>query len=124
PSRGRRIVGTNMSGLYEGTWSFAETGRITLYATSLRPLTVIETPGRKWGISPADPEAFLTALQTGSPARFEPPTAGTPWGVIALLALPVLLSGVLIYMFVYLTRLSRDLRYELSASELVIYGGR
>src|SRR5690606_24932594 len=49
-SGGRRLFGTALPRLRQGLWSFNETGRITLYASTTDGMVVIETAGGRWGI--------------------------------------------------------------------------
>src|SRR5690606_34345928 len=72
PTRGRRHVGTSITGLKQGLWSFEETGRITLYATTTSSVVVIATTDGKWGSSPADAHGFLSAVEGGEPGTFDP----------------------------------------------------
>lgn len=122
PTRGRRLVGTSMAGLKQGSWSFAETGRISLYATTTQDLVVIETDKGKWGISPADPEAFLAALDTGQPGTFRPVRQSALAGLIVSVVLVVALLGFAIGLALYMRRLTSTIRYELTDDALLIHG--
>jgi len=119
----RRHFGTAITGLYQGAWSFRETGRITLYATDLDRLVVIEAEGRQWGISPADPEGFMQVLMSGGTGTFEPVRRASTPGLLALSLLPVAaiaLSLMVIYPFL---SVAGKVFYELDADALVIHGG-
>lgn len=124
PTRGRRIVGTNLPGLYEGSWTFNETGPLRLYATSLASLVVIDTETGRWGISPKDPEAFVAAYERSEGGSFPPVESKNRWALVALGAVPVLaLFGVLFLLVVPFGRIARGLEYELDNKGLVIHGG-
>lgn len=122
PTRGRRIFGTNVPGLKQGRWSFEETGRITLFATSLTPLLVIETESGKWGISPQEPQAFLEALETGATGEFQPVPGGGAGPLIALLLIVLLTAGIVVGLIVYVFRVGRNIAYELGDDGVLIHG--
>ena len=123
PTRGRRHVGTNMPGLKQGTWSFEETGRITLYATTTDALVVIETADRKWGISPEDPQAFMAAVASGGSGTFAPVRQSATGGVVMLFVVSALLIATTVSISVFLRRLAGTMRYEIGPDALRIYGG-
>lgn len=119
-----RTFGTSTAGLKQGRWTTAETGPILLYATTLRPLLVIETEQAKFGISPADPQALTAALDEGRPGSFAPlrvdgSLAGLWVPIWLTLLLPVLLWVVLGKVF----RFPKALQYELGPDGLVIETG-
>lgn len=120
----RRIAGTNMPGLQEGRWTFNETGSIRLYSTTTQPLTILETPRGKWGISPQDPAAFTRALENGETGNWAPVRNGSPWQVAAyfLLFIPLLVVGPAV-LYYYLYRIPRRMAYLLTDDALVIEGG-
>lgn len=122
PTRGRRIVGTSMPGLKEGSWSFAETGRITLYATTTHPLTVLETPERKWGISPDDPSAFVDAVNSGDARVFDPVAASSSSGIVAILVLSGLSVLLVVGVVIHMRRVAGTIGYELGPDDLLIHG--
>lgn len=122
PSKGRRLFGTNVPGLKEGRWSFEETGRITLFATSVTPLLVIETESGKWGISPQDPQAFLEAMETGMTGEFQPVPGGGSGPFIALLLIVLLTAGIVVVLIFYVFRVSRNIAYELGDDALLVHG--
>lgn len=126
PTKGRRHFGTSMPGLKEGSWSFAETGRITLFATTTRPLTVIETPDLKWGISPDDPSAFLRAMQAEGPGGHFTPVAGqSSQEALAGVLILSLITGIgVTVLVVYTYRIARNIAYELGPDAVLIHGGR
>lgn len=122
---GRRLFGTAYSGLYQGLWSFRETGRITLYATRLERLVVIETPNERWGVSPRDPDAFTRALLSGGTGTFEPERRGEIAGLLALTLVPIVLIALclgILYEFFGIA-ITGKLHYELDANAVVIHGG-
>lgn len=123
PSRARRVAGTSIPGHYQGRWSFTETGPITLYATSLEGIVVLETAARTWGISPDDAGAFLAALESGGTGRFAPVPSDDVAGFAVLAFLPLLLAVGAGAMIAYVLRIRRNLGYELTSRELVIHGG-
>lgn len=121
-TRARRRFGTAFPGFYQGRWSFAETGPISLYATSLDTLVVIETERERYGISPEDPAAFLRALEAGEPAQFSAVSRDAAWGLSALgvgLLIILLLSVVIVGQ----SRVRGRIAYELGPDVLVIHGG-
>lgn len=123
PTQGRRHVGTSIPGHYQGRWSFAETGPVTLYATSLERLVIVEAEERKWGISPRDAEGFLAAVESGEKGSF-PPVPSDDFGGFAVLGLlPLLLALALGFTVAYLLRVIRGIRYELAPDGLLIHGG-
>jgi len=123
PSEARRIVGTSVPGLKEGRWSFAETGPITLFATDVQPLTVVESEAGKWGINPADPAGFKAALESRQSGRFSPQSGDNPWRLIVLAAIPIVGIGVTGTAWLRLTRIAREIGYELGPDTVRIYGG-
>lgn len=122
PTRGRRLVGTSTPGLKEGSWSFAETGRITLYATTTRSLVVIETADRKWGISPEDPQGFIDAVRTGQAAVFDPVQVSSTGSVLFGFFMSALILLVTAGVVLYMRRLATGIGYELGPDELIIHG--
>lgn len=124
-SGGRRLMGTAMPGLYQGRWTFAETGRITLFASTTADILVVTTPDRVWGITPADPAAFADALEAGETGRWEPAPGKSPW----LFTLPFFLVLLLAVgggsaILIYYIRLPGTIRYHLTDDAVVIEGGR
>jgi hypothetical protein len=125
PTSRSRINGTGMPGLYEGRWTSAETGRITLYATRLDPWVVLTTADRQWGLTPSDPTAFLAALQQRQSATFAPaaPDRSGGWA-FTLVMLPGLVVGPLLwYIFYLIARFRKGLTYELGSDGLAIQTG-
>lgn len=126
PTRLTRLVGTTAPGLHQGRWSTRETGQLSLFASEARPLLVIKTRGRTYGITPDDPEAMLAAIEEGTPAVFPP--AGDPSRVVWGLAVPLtvvvlLLIALTVGLYLLTARFRHSLRYELHPSELVIQTG-
>lgn len=122
PTRGRRLFGVNMAGLKQGSWSFAETGRLSLYATTTRQLVVIETDKGKWGISPSDPEAFIHALEAGQPGTFEPIAQSAGGGMALIVIMMLAISAFSFILIGWLRRMARTMAYELTEDALVIHG--
>ena len=122
-TKGRRNFGTGLPNLKEGRFTYAETGRITLFATSTRPLTVIATPDQKWGISPADATAFQRALTAGETGVFRPVASASTWGSVSTMILPVMISLGVIGLLGFLLRMSRRIAYELGSDALIVHGG-
>lgn len=125
PTGAFRRFGTSAPGVKTGSWYFDQTGPITLWATTYRPLVVIETRERKFGVSPADPEAFIQALRDGAGGNFPPVSVeGGRSGLITLsVVLSLLTVGATGFLAVYLLRLVRSMGYELGPDHLVIRGG-
>lgn len=123
PSRARRHVGTSAPGLYQGRWSFAETGRIELYATSLRPLTVIVAEQGKWGISPMDPQGFVDTFESEATGLFPAVPTENTWFLIIFAATSLLLCVVLGVLSFYLFSVMRNLAYELTDEQIIVHGG-
>lgn len=124
-TRGVRVGGTAMPGLYDGRWQFAETGRISLYASSRKPMVVLrEHRGQVWGITPADPEGFLAALEGGRTGEWAPKRDGSPWGTYAVILTLVPLLFLVIPVLLYYMRLPEQIRYTLTEESLVVSGGR
>lgn len=121
-SGGRRLFGTSMPGLRQGVWSFRETGRITLYATTLDRLVVIVTQDGQWGISPEDPEGFVRALETGGAANFEPPRQRGSWGIVALGMVPLFSFALVFVIIVPFARIAGRFYYELANDAVLIHG--
>ena len=125
PSSTRKLAGTGMPGAYSGRWQFAEFGQVRLYATRLEQVVLLPAPDRTLVISPAEPEAFLTALQSGGTGTYQPARGESPWvtasvvGFIDLLVL-VIVTAIL----VYYARLPRTIRYTLTDEGLRVEGGR
>ncbi|HLS90915.1 MAG TPA: PH domain-containing protein [Limnochordia bacterium] len=121
-TRARRLFGAALPGFYQGRWSFAETGPISLYATSLDTLIVIETEKARYGISPENPEAFLQALERGERAQFPAASRNAAWGMSALGV------GFVIFLLLFAILFAQGgvrgrIAYELGPDALVIYGG-
>lgn len=123
PAGARRVVGTSIPGLYQGRWSMAEKGSVSLYATSMERLVLIEATDGKWGISPQDPEAFLAALAGGETGSFAPAARGDVTGFAVLAATPLAVALIVALTLFRLLRMSRGIRYELTSKELLIHGG-
>lgn len=65
-----RLFGIGMPGLHWGTFSWNAVGpRLKLYATRLRPLVVLRAKGRTWGITPQEPDTFLSELRKRLPTN-------------------------------------------------------
>lgn len=122
PSGLRRVVGSNFPGMYQGRWTSATTGTIYLYATSLKPLVVIETADRRYGVSPRETAAFVAAVESGTPGTFEPLPTTAAWGLAALAAIPVLLMIPVLVMVHAHLRIARRVAYELTDDALLIHG--
>lgn len=124
PTKRLRVAGTAMPGLYQGRWSFAETGRIELYASDLSRVVVLETrSGAKWGISPADPDGFVQALTAGQTGDWAPvPAGGFNWILLLpLIEVPVL--GLVLWLVWYFVPDPRLIRYLLTDDALLITAG-
>lgn len=124
PAGARRIVGTSIPGLYQGRWSLEGTGSVSLYATSLERLVVIETPEGNWGISPEDPGAFMAALEAGETGSFAPAPRNDVTRFAVLGALPLVIALVVAVAIFRVLRIGRRIHYELTSKELLIHGGR
>lgn len=124
PTRGRRHFGTNIVGLKQGRWSFEETGAITLYATTVYPLTVITFGDQKWGISPQDPEAFVAAVQSGQAGLFEPVPVDRTGGILLVTISAFLVTGITAVVLGVTSRMFRKIGYELTDDHVVIHGWR
>jgi hypothetical protein len=123
PTQGRRLMGTAMPGLYEGRWSFAETGRITLYCTVQSRVVLIETVGGKWGITPDDPERFVQAFNKGEFGQWAPAAAGSfPW-IILLPLIELPLFALVFWAVRTFMPDPRTIRYTLEQDSLLISGG-
>jgi len=122
-TKGRRHFGTALPSLQEGRWSFAETGVIRLYSTSTRPLTVLETPTGKWGISPSDPEAFLQALQSGATGRWDPVPTNAGTASVIFASIIGVLSLVTVLLLLGVERGAAHMKYILDRDALVIHVG-
>ncbi|MFZ5814797.1 MAG: PH domain-containing protein [Bacillota bacterium] len=123
PTGGIRQYGTGLPGLQHGRWSFRETGTIFLYSTTTRPLTVIETAGRTYGISPSEPDSFQRALAEGRTGRWRPVRAHTPAGILVAVVLPSLVSLGVVFLLFYLRWMGRSLTYFLTEEALLITAG-
>lgn len=121
-TRARRHMGTAMPGLYEGRWSFAETGPLILYSTSRDFVVLIETRDGRWGISPADPEGFVAAYQADIPGHYPPVESGSAWAPAVLGAVSFLTVVLLAGLMIPLWRISRHMEYELGERALLIHG--
>lgn len=120
---GNRLFGTSLPGLQEGTWSFPETGRIELYSTELRLLTVVETASQKYGISPADAAGFLSALKEGETGRWDPvPTQAATAATIMTGFVLVIIAGTLV-LLVAVTVGLKDVLYVLDSDGVLIQMG-
>jgi len=122
---GVRQFGTSMPNLRTGRWRFNETGSITLFATRLDTLVVIDTEERRYGVTPQDPDAFMAALEGRTPATFEPlGGTGRISGTMIILVL-VIVVGAAASMYAVGTagRFPQMLRYELGPDGLTIRTG-
>lgn len=120
-----RRAGTGTGSLKSGSWQTRETGPITLYATRLEPLLVLETESRRYGITPDDLEGFSRALSQRSPATFEPAGGRTRSALSMLfpLALTVVGFGLTSATIWLAGRFPKRLRYELGPDGLTIQTG-
>lgn len=118
----RRIAGTSMPGVYQGRWTSDTTGPITLYATSRRPLVVIETADRRYGISPEEVEDFVAAVNSGAPGRFSPVESNSALALAALSLFPIFVLIVMMFVFSSLRRIAERMAYELTGDALLIHG--
>lgn len=125
-TKGRRHYGTAMPGLYEGRWSFAETGRITLFATVQQDLVVIRMKdGTAYGITPDNPRAFVTDLEAGRTGRQAPAKGPKPWAFAAFMGFMTIIMAGVWWMLVYYIRLPQSIRYTIDDERgLIIHGGR
>lgn len=124
-TQGRRDMGTAMPGLYQGRWRFHETGRINLYASVQQQVVVLQTADGQWGITPAEPAAFVAAYQNGSTGSWAPAPGGSPLSfVLPFGAGFVILISLAAWVLVYYIRLPGTIRYILSDEALLIQGGR
>lgn len=122
---GRRLMGTAVPGLYEGRWSFNETGRITLFASTTDRIVVVKTPDGTWGLTPAEPAAFVSALKGGDTGTWAPVRGKTPWLFMGpFFAFILLAVGAASAMLIYYIRLPGTIRYHLTEEGVVIEGGR
>ena len=69
---GVRKFGTAVPNLRTGRWRFNETGDITLYATRLETLVVVDTADGRYGVTPENPDAFMDAVQVAGARRLLP----------------------------------------------------
>lgn len=122
PTDLRRRFGSSFPGLYQGRWTSETTGTIYLYATARKPLVVLETPDRRYGLSPKEPEAFVAAVQTGAPGSFSPFQSNAPLGLAALAFFPIFMLCVAILFFLMYLRIARRVAYELTDDALLILG--
>lgn len=122
---GVRVFGTATSNLRTGRFRFNETGDITLYATRLDSLVVIDVSDTRFGLTPEDPQALMAAIASRTPATFEP--AGGTGRATASMLLPVAVVlvavGATVYTMGLVGRFPRALRYELGADGLTIRTG-
>jgi len=125
PTKGIRVFGTGTAGLKTGRWRFAETGDITLFATQLDLLLVIDAGGVRYGLTPADPQGLMQAISTRTPGAFQPP--GSAMRAVMGLAIPLVLVVVAVAAVLYtlgsIGRFAKGLRYELSHDGLTIRTG-
>ncbi|HLN61515.1 MAG TPA: PH domain-containing protein [Symbiobacteriaceae bacterium] len=125
PSSTRKLNGTGMPGAYSGRWQFAEFGQVRLYATRLEQVVLLPTPDQTWAVSPAEPEAFLNALQAGGTGQWQPARGESPWLTAAVIGFIDLLVFVIVAaILVYYARLPRTIRYALTDEGLRVEGGR
>lgn len=124
-TRGRRLNGTGMPGLYEGSWSFAETGRVRLYATVQRDFVVVRLKdGKGYVFTPDDPHAFLAAFESGQSGVWSPAAGESPGGFVAMMIGLAALTLLPCWLLLYYIRLPRSIRYVLDENGLIIQGGR
>ncbi|MDF2630478.1 MAG: hypothetical protein K0R39_4309 [Symbiobacteriaceae bacterium] len=124
-TEGRRLMGTAIPGLYEGRWSFKETGRISLFASTTGNLVVIRTADHAWGITPAEQAAFVGSLKAGETGAWSPVRGQSPgFFIVPFLIFITLALGVVIAVLTYYIRLPRSIRYHLTDDAVVIEGGR
>jgi hypothetical protein len=124
PTERRRLAGTALPGAYDGRWSFAETGRITLYARALNRMVVVTAPNGTWGITPTDAEGFVSALEHGATGVWEPVGAPSPWKQVTWLLPFFLLVLPAMGIVVYYIRLPASICYVIGPETLEIRGGR
>lgn len=122
---GVRLFGTATSNLRTGRFRFNETGDITLYATKLDSLVVIDVSDARYGLTPEDPERLMEAIETRSPGTFQP--AGGTGRATASMLIPLALVAVAAVSALYVTgavgRFPKALRYELGPDGVTIRTG-
>ena|GEM_PF-1208186 len=122
-SGGKRLFGTALPGLQEGAWTFPETGRVELYSTEPELLTVVQTPTKKYGISPADSAGFISAVEGGGTGRWDP--APTQAGRVAVV-MSVIVLAIIIGTIVLLAAIAvgaKNILYVLDSDGILIQMG-
>ena len=122
PIRRARIAGTSVPGHHLGHWTFEETGRVMLYATTLQSLVLLETENQKWALSPQDTEGFVAALRGGGTGNFAPVPTKSRLGLFVYALLPPVLLAAVGYPINYMLRVRRCMGYELAPDEMIIHG--
>lgn len=122
PTRRARLAGTTVPGHHLGRWSMAETGPVTLYATTLQSIVLLETENGKWGMTPHDAEGFVATLQEGGTGTFAPVPAHGKAGLLVYALIPLVLFALLGYPVGTLLRIRRSIGYELASDRLIIHG--
>ncbi len=116
----RRVSGTSRGDFCHGDWRFTETGPAWVAGTCVSDTVVLEVGQERWVLTPAEPEAFLAALDHGGgtfAAAANPGALGPLRWLLPVLLLPLLaLTPWLGW------RTSRPLRYALSGGTLSVPG--
>lgn len=119
---GSRLFGTGLPGLQQGRWRFNEIGPAKTYTTlrDPQPVLVLYTTPEPFVISPADPDAFLAAWNSGGTGVFEP-VDGRAWvGASIGVTLIGTLAVVLVSFFISLLRSPKTMVYELDDEALLL----
>lgn len=117
----RRVSGTSRWDFCHGDWRFSETGAAWVAGTCVADTVVLDVGEERWVLTPAEPEAFLAALDHGGGTFAAAANPRAPRGpeLWALLAILIPLLGL----FPWLGwRAARPLRYALDGSTLSIPG--
>ncbi|MEW8979737.1 MAG: PH domain-containing protein [Symbiobacterium sp.] len=124
-SGGVRVFGTATSGLRTGRFRFNETGNITLYATQMDHLVVIDVGEDRYGLTPDDPEALMAAIADRATATFQPAggRARATASMLVVVAVVLVAAGMAIYTLGLAGRFPQALRYELGPDGLTIRTG-
>jgi len=119
---GSRLFGTSLPGLQQGRWRFNETGPVQTYTTlqQKQPVIVLFASPEPFVISPADPEGFLKAWNSGGTGVFKP-VPSNAW-VSASIGVGVigLLTVILVPLFISFAQAPKRMVYELDDQELVL----
>lgn len=117
----RRVSGTSRWDFCQGDWRFTETGPAWVAGTCVADTVVLDVGQERWVLTPAEPEAFLSALYHGGGTFPAAANLTAPRGPELLVLLVVLLPVLALLPWLG-WRAARPLLYTLEGGTLSVPG--